>query len=133
MVDGLARHWGAITDAGIPMAVLLDNPEPPEAIKPVYECVARHLDDLRRCSFERKEAIAMSGTPTQLAAAAKVPAVEVIDMADTLCPEARCAPVIGNVLVYRQGTHITNTYILSAQKQLAAALSDVTDGRFGSG
>jgi hypothetical protein len=76
----------------------------------------------------------MSGTPTQLAAAAKVPAVEIIDMADTLCPDrARCAPVIGNVLVYRQGTHITNTYVLSAQKQLAAALFDVTDGRFGSG
>jgi peptidoglycan/LPS O-acetylase OafA/YrhL len=134
MVDGLARHWSAITDAGIPMAVLLDNPEPPDAIKPVYECVAQHLDDLRRCSFDRQEAIAMSGTPTQLAAAAKVPAVEIIDMADTLCPDsARCAPVIGNVLVYRQGTHITNTYVLSAQKQLAAALSDVSDGRFGSG
>ena len=133
MVDGLARHWSAITDAGIPMAVLLDNPEPPESVKPVYECVAQHLDDLRRCSFDRKEGIAMSGTPTQLAAAAKVPAVEVIDMADTLCPETRCAPVIGNVLVYRQGTHITNTYVLSAQEQLATALSDVTDGRFGSG
>jgi peptidoglycan/LPS O-acetylase OafA/YrhL len=134
MVDGLARHWGAITDAGIPMAVLLDNPEPPESIKPVYECVAQNLDDLRQCSFDRKEAIAVSGTPTQLAAAAKVPAVEIIDMADTLCPDrTRCAPVIGNVLVYRQGTHITNTYVLSAQQQLAAALADVTDGRFGSG
>ena len=116
------------------MAVLLDNPEPPRAIRPVYECVVQNLDDLHRCSWTGRAAIAMSGAPTQLAAAAKVPAVEVIDMADAICPDgARCAPVIGNVLVYRQGTHITNTYVLSAQEQLAAALSDVTDGRFGSG
>ena len=134
MVDGLASYWRTITDAGIPMATLLDNPEPSPRVNPVYECVAQHLDDLTECVFDRKSGFAESGGPTQLAAAAKVPAVEVIDMADVICPDgARCAPVIGNVLVYRQGTHITNTYVLSAQKQLAAALSDATDGRFGSG
>lgn len=134
MVDGLASYWGRITDAGIPVATLLDNPEPSRAVSPVYECVAQHLDQLNRCAFDRESGFAESGGPTQLAAAAKVPAVEVIDMADVICPDGpRCAPVIGNVLVYRQGTHITNTYVLSAEKQLAAALSKATGGRFGSG
>ncbi|MGH3458866.1 acyltransferase family protein [Aeromicrobium sp.] len=134
MVDGLASYWDTITDAGIPMATLLDNPEPSPAVSPVYECVAQNQDDLRRCVFDRGKGFVKSGGPTQLAAAEKVPAVEVMDMADVICPDGpRCAPVIGNVLVYRQGTHITNTFVLSAQKQLAAALSNATDGRFGSG
>ena len=34
-----------------------------------------------------------------------------IDLVDCICPDDECAPVIGNVLVYRQGSHITKTYI----------------------
>lgn len=62
-----------------------------------------------------------------------VPGAKVIDMTDVICPDqTRCAPVIGNVLVYRQGTHITRTYADSAEPQLAAELYRATGGRFGS-
>ncbi|MCD9199746.1 acyltransferase family protein [Aeromicrobium wangtongii] len=130
MVDGLTSYWRTITDAGIPMATLLDNPSPPNA--PVYECVAQHLDDLARCSFGLEGAVKASAAPAQLRAAAQVPGVAVMDLTSTICPGGkRCAAVIGNVLVYRQGTHLTKTYLDTAEPQLAAALFTASKGDFG--
>jgi len=132
MVRGMASYWRTITDAGIPMAVLLDNPEP--RTEGVYECVAQHEDDLSACAFDKSDGERRSGAAAQLKAAAEVPAVKVIDMSNVICPDVdRCAPVIGNVLVYRQGTHLTRTFVDSAEPQLAAALAKATDGRFGKG
>jgi hypothetical protein len=51
--------------------------------------------------------------------------VAMVDMFDANCPVDQCAPVIGNVLIYRQGSHITATYIETLTKRLTAALSDV--------
>jgi hypothetical protein len=39
--------------------------------------------------------------------------------------------VIGNVLVYRQGTHLTRTFVDSAKDQLSAELWRATHGLFG--
>jgi hypothetical protein len=49
--------------------------------------------------------------------------VHVIDMTDAICPTARCAPVIGNVLVYRQGSHLTATYVESLAPRLGEELA----------
>jgi peptidoglycan/LPS O-acetylase OafA/YrhL len=130
MADGMASYWRTLTAAGIPTVTLLDNPGPPN--QPVYECVAQHPKDLSQCAFSRTVGYQNSGAPAQRAAAAKVPGVKVIDMSDTICPDGdRCAAVIGNVLVYRQGSHLTRTYIDSAETQLAAKLYEVTGGSFG--
>jgi hypothetical protein len=130
MVDGLASYWRTITDAGIPLVTLLDNPSPPNA--PVYECVAEAPDDLSSCSFELAGAVKASGAVAQRKAAAEVPGVGVMDMTSTICPDGdRCAAVIGNVLVYRQRTHLTKTFVASAERQVAAALYEASDGAFG--
>ncbi|KAA1374920.1 acyltransferase family protein [Aeromicrobium fastidiosum] len=130
MVNGLTSYWRTITDAGIPLVTLLDNPSPPNA--PVYECVAAAPDDLSSCSFELAGAVKASGAVAQRKAAAEVPGVGIMDMTSTICPDGdRCAAVIGNVLVYRQGTHLTKTFIDTAERQLSAALYDASDGAFG--
>jgi hypothetical protein len=36
-----------------------------------------------------------------------VPGVHLIDLTDTICPQAQCPPVVGDVLVYRRGSHLT--------------------------
>lgn len=130
MAAGMASYWKTLTDAGIPVTSLLDNPAP--ATVPVYECVAQNPKNLPACAFDRVPGVAASGAPAALQAAAEVPGVTVIDMSDTICPDgARCSAVIGNVLVYRQGTHLTTSFINSAEPQLAAALFTATGGRFG--
>ncbi|VXB53866.1 conserved membrane hypothetical protein [Aeromicrobium sp. 9AM] len=131
MVDGLANYWKRVTDAGIPLVSLEDNPLPPED-RLVYECVARHPQELNRCSFDRKRAIEESGAPSQRAAAERVPGVKTVDLSGTICPDRdRCPAVIGNVLVYRQGSHLTTTFVDSAKPRLSAALWRATDGLFG--
>lgn len=130
MAAGMASYWSTLTEAGIPVTALLDNPAP--STEPVYECVAQNADDLTRCAFDREQGIASSGAPAALQAAREVDGVTTIDMSDIICPDgARCSAVIGNVLVYRQGTHITRSFIDSAQAQLADALHEATDGEFG--
>ncbi len=133
MVDGLASYWRTLERAGIPVVALLDNPEPPDpAGIQVYECVAQHPKALNECAFDEAAGARRSAETLQRAAAAKVPGVGVIDMADTICPDdGRCAAVIGDVLVYRQGSHLTRTFINSMAPQLARELFRVSDGRFG--
>jgi peptidoglycan/LPS O-acetylase OafA/YrhL len=130
MVEGLASYWRTVTDAGIPLVTLLDNPSPP--MKAVYECVAQHPKDLPSCAFPLEPAVAKSAAPAQRKAAAEVPGVGIMDMTSTICPDGdRCAAVIGNVLVYRQRTHLTKTFVASAERQVAAALYEASDGAFG--
>ncbi|RPF20138.1 acyltransferase family protein [Myceligenerans xiligouense] len=115
MVEGTARAWKTLVGAGIEVTTILDNPVPVGvAGGGVYKCVAENLDTLTACSFDRAEAVESSGAPAQKAAAARVPEVKAVTVVDLFCDEKRCPAVIGNVLVYRQGSHVTNTYALSA-------------------
>jgi peptidoglycan/LPS O-acetylase OafA/YrhL len=130
MVGGLVSYWRTLTRAGIPVVALLDNPAPSD--QPVYECVAQNPKNLDRCAFDRDQGVAASGAPAARRAAGEVPGVSVADLTSTICPDGqRCAAVIGNVLVYRQTTHLTKSFVVSAEAQLAAALFDATKGAFG--
>ncbi len=119
MTDALAQQWRQLTDAGIPVVAILDNPSPDTS---VYECVAANLDDLQACTFDRRRGFETSQAPLQLAAAEQVPGVQTIDMTDRICPEETCVPVIGNVLVYRQTSHLTDTYVRTLTPYLAEKL-----------
>jgi peptidoglycan/LPS O-acetylase OafA/YrhL len=130
MVGGLVSYWRTLTRAGIPVVALLDNPAPSD--QPVYECVAQNPKNLDRCAFDRDQGVAASGAPAARRAAGEVPGVSVADLTPTICPDGRrCAAVIGNVLVYRQTTHLTKSFVESAEAQLSAALFDATKGAFG--
>lgn len=131
MTRALESTWSTLVDAGIPVTALLDNPEPP--VRPVYECVAKNLDDLATCAFDRSVGVKNSGGPVAVKAANAVKGASVVDLTDVICPDAnnKCAAVIGDVLVYRQGSHLTKTFVDSAEPQLAAALHKATDGDLG--
>ncbi|WP_147917972.1 SGNH hydrolase domain-containing protein [Ruania zhangjianzhongii] len=120
MVSALATSWRQLEEAGSAVVVILDNPSPGE--QTVYECVAAHLNDLRPCAFDRADGIARSGQPAQLAAADEVPGVRTVDLTDSICPEEQCVPVIGNVLVYRQGSHLTDSYVRTLTRPLGRQL-----------
>ena len=119
MAVGLERYWQALRSAGISVAVLSDTPYPPKSLR-VHECVAENPHHLTACTFKRTSM--RGGSAAQLEAVGKTPAAHWIDLNDAICPTDRCAPVIGNVLVYRQGSHITATYIKTLAPRLEAAL-----------
>jgi peptidoglycan/LPS O-acetylase OafA/YrhL len=119
MVAGLRSVWSDLTDRGTEVVVVADNPHP--GLR-VYECVDQHRDRLTACTFSR-ERYATSAAPTQRTAVQGQPGVALVDLFDAICPTDPCAPVIGNVLVYRQGSHLTATYVESLTPRFAAALS----------
>jgi len=119
-----------MTELGTHVVVLLDNPVP---IMPmaywlrVYDCVADHRDDLPACSFDRDEGVRRSAAEELARAARGLPGVDVIDLTDYFCVADTCPPVIGNVLIYRSGSHITNTYIKSLATPLERVLVPIVE------
>jgi len=116
LVPALIEWWTKLEDRGIDVIALADNPNPR---KNVYECVAQNPQNLTRCTFPRRRG---TGTPALKKAARIMGNVEFIDLSNAICPTERCAPVIGNVLIYRQGSHITKTYAESLAPRLEHAL-----------
>lgn len=130
MIRGLRSYWTQLVDAGIQVVVHLDNPFP--TTHPVYRCVADHPRDVERCAFDADEGIAASSAPVLREAAKGVPGVSIVDLTSTICPgDGRCpAAVIDDVLVYRAGSHLTRTFTVAVEPQLATAVRRATDGEF---
>lgn len=114
--EGLAEKWNEIESDGVAVSVLVDTPVPGIHIA---ECVEVNEKALNKCAVDREVAM-RNGAEMQLRAAEKMGSVNIIDLNDFICPESRCAPVVGNVLVYRDTNHLTATYA----KTLAPALGD---------
>jgi hypothetical protein len=114
-VDDLRAIWSDFERQGRDVIVLLDNPAP---LGQVPDCVESHRTELSRCAFDREEGLARSGNSAQAEAAMGVPGVTIVDPTDWVCPGELCPAVIGNVLVYRQGSHLTATYVRSLAPRL---------------
>ncbi len=82
----------------------------PPTGKQVDVCVADHMDDLTQRTFSRERGSAATAA-TRVPAAKADKDADLINMTDQFRPRQTCVPVIGNVLVYRQGSHLTATYI----------------------
>ncbi|WP_253872205.1 acyltransferase family protein [Promicromonospora umidemergens] len=122
-VDGLVRMWDALHEAGSRVVVLKDAPRPR---MDVLECVADHAKDPEDCAVSRKEAFSDPGHATVAKAARLAADVEVLDLTDRFCGPQRCMPVVGNVMVYRDHNHITDTYARSLHPYIADALWPTT-------
>ena len=114
--SGYADAWTQIEDAGVGVTVLLDTPRPSFDVP---ECIAENEDTLTECAADRDEAMDSSGYEGMLSAA-EAAGVATVDMSDALCSPEACAPVVGGVIVWRDGHHITATYA----ETLAQSLED---------
>lgn len=129
MIRGLHAYWKQLQEAGITVVVQLDNPFP--TTHPVYRCVEKHASDVSRCAFALDDGLDASAAPVLREAAETLPGVRILDMTPAICPDdGWCPAVIGDVLVYRAGSHLTRTFTVSVEPQLAAALERATDGEF---
>ncbi|MER7891438.1 acyltransferase family protein [Micromonospora sp. NPDC094482] len=120
--DVLRRTWAATAAAGIPVIVLRDTPYHDMDIA---ECVSANPRKLTRCASPRDKVLAAGGGPAHETAARDNDKVHLVDLNAAICPRARCAPVIGGVLVYRDNNHITATYAATLAPRLAAALDRI--------
>ncbi|WP_074946429.1 acyltransferase family protein [Jiangella alba] len=122
MVDDLVGVWEGLEEAGRQVVVMLDNPNPS---LDVMECVAEHPDELSECTFSRADREQIGGGAAQLPALERADGVSAVDLRDYICPRDTCPAVIGNVLVYRRGSHLTATYVSTLTPRLDEALMEV--------
>ncbi len=91
---------------GAEVAVMKDIPKPD---KDIPECVSKSLDNLQDCAFSRSKSL--DYPPVEERAAKEVEDVRLVDPIPMICPTETCPAVIGDTLVYRNGAHITPTYM----------------------
>jgi peptidoglycan/LPS O-acetylase OafA/YrhL len=105
LAQGYRDAWAPFVAAGIPVVSIRDTPRP-DVLVP--ECVAANEDQLSRCAHDR-DAIVWEDGP-EVTAATGNPGVELLDLTRWICPAESCPAVIGGVVVYRDGNHLTATY-----------------------
>ena len=102
---GLDRTLTVLRPEATRVLVLGDTPTPPSDVP---SCVAGHLRDVEVCMSTRDAAI----RPRRLQAEEQVAAAHGADFVSTddwLCTDQFCPVVIGDVLVYRDDSHLTTT------------------------
>ena len=117
MVAGYASTLKKLRSTGAPVALIDDVPHPD---KNIPQCVSRSLEHLQECATPRSKALAYPRVNARTAA--EVDGVRLIDPIPMICLEKTCPAVIGDVLVYRNGSHLTATYMRTLTPWLAERL-----------
>jgi peptidoglycan/LPS O-acetylase OafA/YrhL len=96
-------------------------------------CIAEHLADVRSCTFKLSEAYIDPDRHRQLAPALLAAHIGLVDPVRWFCTATTCPAVVGNVLVYRNPTHMTVPYSTwlapMAARILDSAVHDRLAGR----
>ncbi len=74
----------------------------------VPDCLELYGRDANRCGLERDRALIED--PMRMAARAAGSSVKLIDLTDHFCDAERCYPVVGDLIVYRDSSHLTAEY-----------------------
>jgi hypothetical protein len=119
VIKGYVSTLEKLRSTGARVAVLEDVPR---VDKDIPECVSHSLDDLPDCAFPRRKA--MDQPRFNARAAAEVEGASLIDATPMICPGKMCPAVIGDVLVYRNGSHLTATYVRTLTPWLAEHLPE---------
>lgn len=122
------RTWEHLRASGVERVVALWD-LPSSGANPA-ECVAAALvagTDLLDCATEARDV--RSGSLSLRAAAAQVPGSHFVDLRDWVCPESwvspACAPVVGRVQVFGQGSHLTDHYASTLTDPLHQRLHEI--------
>lgn len=121
MAIAMADTWRILREADIRVAALGDTPRPGINIP---ECILSNEGKLTECSVERATAL-RNGLEAQRTSADIVGDVPILDMTNQICPQEKCAVVIGGVLIYRDTNHLTATYARTLATSLEAALAEI--------
>lgn len=95
------RTVRGLREPGTTVSVLADTPRPGE---PPADCLSSHLNKAHDCDLRRAHAL-----DSAIAEADGSLGVPVVNLDAYLCNADTCPAVIGNVLVYRDGSHLTAT------------------------
>jgi hypothetical protein len=102
------RAWARLTDRGIPVVVIRDNPWVGQG---PLDCLADASRDDQTCGVERAAVLDPSAPRSAQVEGSAL--IRPLDVNDVLCPEGWCPAVQGGRVVYRDDHHLTNSWVLS--------------------
>lgn len=109
LAKGYARYWEQLAEAGTQVIAISDTPDP-KVGGPSYECVAANPDDYATvCVWDYQ---ANPSSHALRGATELVDGALFVDMDPWICPGGTCRSVYRNIVTYRQGSHITDTFVL---------------------
>lgn len=101
--DGYLERWSQLDALGVEVLAIRDTPR---ARHNQVECLEANFDDPAQCAVPRN-AVYADEDPT---AALDLPNVTFLDLSHLMCDSERCPAIIGNVVVYFDGDHMTATW-----------------------
>ncbi|MDP9793800.1 peptidoglycan/LPS O-acetylase OafA/YrhL [Catenuloplanes nepalensis] len=122
--EAWADAWVATFEAlpGSADLVLISDTAWPRGNVP--ECVSNHLTDVTACHRSREEAFDDRRRRKLVADAAGAHGATVVDPAPWMCDDDVCPVIIGDVLVYKDDSHISATFATTLAPLLAQRLPE---------
>jgi len=114
--------------AGARVIYLEDTPNP-QKVGSVPDCLAKHTNNIQACAMARTdpstrlEAMIQRRTEAQ---AAQQAGATLVDPTSWFCTATSCPPVIDNMIVYADNSHITATYAAWLAPLMSTALKKIT-------
>lgn len=145
-VRGERVAWDGWIEAGNRVAVISDIPRPNRSggTFDMPSCVEKYADDIEACTFDRESGEAMSAREGQLRGIEESKGLDVsaaladeevpgaadaplvwIDPVPLFCTDDACPPNDGKVLVYREGSHLTATYVSSLAARIGSVMTSL--------
>ncbi|MGH8960371.1 MAG: acyltransferase family protein [Jatrophihabitantaceae bacterium] len=115
---GTATYWRELIAAGTKIVALKETPE--MGIN-VPDCLSSVHGSVASCTVPRKTAD-IANTPIERTVKLVGKGAELINMNSLICTPTRCPPVVGNVVVYLDTHHMTQTYTRTVVPYLSRAL-----------
>jgi hypothetical protein len=119
VVQGMVEAWTTQTPDDVPVVAVLDNPQ----TEPTNTACVEHFgsSDPGRCAVPREQALrAFDGSAE---AVERVDKASLVDLTSFYCDDRSCPSVIGGVMVYRDYTHLTATYVSTLAPYLGREVS----------
>ncbi|WP_328530319.1 acyltransferase [Nocardioides sp. NBC_00368] len=129
-VNGLVEAWSHRPSKDVPVIALVDNPmfEPDTAayLRTTLGCIQRHSPETAGEACGRPRTDVVVEDPHR-DAVARDPNAHLVDLTHLFCEDRLCPAVIGNVIVYRDGNHITSRYARTLAPYLGKELAQIVD------
>ncbi|WP_100447539.1 acyltransferase family protein [Glycomyces xiaoerkulensis] len=110
------ERYEQLLESGAEVAVVRDTPSPRFDVP---TCVDLNGPGSPECAVDRD---AYYPDPDAFGDLPVPAGVHKIDLTDYICTETACPPVVGNILVYRDDAHLTNTYAATLAPYLESEL-----------
>jgi peptidoglycan/LPS O-acetylase OafA/YrhL len=124
-IKNYKETWQKLQEKHIPVVVIRDNPR---HYFDVPACAQLNRARPGLCSRPRNEVLDNFQDSIFLAAG-QTPAVQTLDLSNFFCIKNECPVVIGNVLMYRDGDHLTATYVKTLAPYLGRWIKRVFKSR----